>query len=170
MSALREGSISSSMFLADEATAAAEAAPTVPDRAVDRAAEAVWVAAQSRGWSSLVIVPMERTAAAVALARAVAMAGSAQRGEPVEGLDLRGLPLAESRPHAERLADRSRPYRRVAVVDSPLESQTAVLLARAADAAVLVAERDRTLLADVRTVLERVGEERFVGAVMLEPK
>ncbi len=166
---MREGSIGTSILVANDAAPAAEVASS-PERGVERAAEAVWVAAQRRSWSSLVVVPVERAAGAVALARALAVAGTAQRGEAVVGLDLRGLPLSESRAHAARLADRSRPHRRVAVVDSPLESQTAVLLACAADAAVLVVERDRTRLEDVRAVLDRIGQERFVGAVMLEPK
>jgi hypothetical protein len=156
-------------LLASDVVAKTEAAPAAAT-AVDRAAEAVWVAAQRRIWSSLVIVPADPSVNAVSLARAVAVAGTAQRGEPVEGLDLRGLPLSESRAHAERLADRSRPYRRVAIVDSPRQSQTALLLASAADAAVVVVERDRTAVEDVRWLVEQLGQERLVGAVMVEPR
>lgn len=152
-------------------TAVTKAAVAQPGEAAgfERAAEAVWVAAQRSSWSSLVIVPAEPGLGVVPLARALAAVGSAQRGEAVDGLDLRGVPLADSRAHVERLADRSRPYRRVALVDCPLESQAALLLATSADAAVLVVERERTTLEAAQSVIERVGAERFVGAVVIEP-
>lgn len=157
-----------SALLAGETAVRAAAAPAAGDVALERAAEAVWVAAQRSNWSSLVIVPAEPGLSVVSLARAVAAVGSAQRGEPVDGLDLRGVPVAESRPHAERLADRSRPYHRVALLDPPLESQAAVLLAGSADAAVLVVERDRTPVEQAERVIELLGRERFIGAVILE--
>ena len=77
-----------------EADAATEAA-------LGRAAEAIWVAAQKASWSSLVLVPAEPSLSTAALAAAVAAVGSVQRGEPVERLDLEGLPLARSRSVAE---------------------------------------------------------------------
>ena len=161
-------------FMAQGALLAGDAAvrtgvASVGDAGLERAAESVWVAVQGRGWSSLVIVPADAGINVVALARAVAAVGSAQRGEPIDGLDLRGVPLSESRPHAERLADRSRSFRRVAVVDCPLDSQAALLLARNADAAVLVVERDRTTLEAARRMIQQLGHDRFVGAVIVEP-
>jgi hypothetical protein len=133
------------------------------------AAEAVWVAAQKRNWSSLVVVPAEPSLVTVPIARALAATASAQRGEAVEFLDLRGLALAESRPLAERLADNGKPYRQVASVSCPLDSQTALLLSSSADAAILVLEQDRTPLASARRVVEIIGQSRFVGAIVLGP-
>src|SRR5262245_24127437 len=105
--------------------------------ALDPAVEAVWVAAQKRSWSSLVIVPAEARLDPAPLARAVAAAASRQRGEAVEYLDLRRLGLAESRPLADRLADKAAPpFRLVAAVRCPLDDQTALLLSSAADAAI----------------------------------
>jgi hypothetical protein len=150
-------------------TAARVAVAPAGEAGLERAAEAVWVAAQGTRWSSLVIVPAETGISAVALARAVAAVGSAQRGEPVDGIDLRGLPLSESRAHVERLADRSQPFRRVALLDCPLDSQAALLLAQSADAAVLVVERERTPLETARKVIAKLGQERFVGVVVAEP-
>ncbi len=144
------------------------AAPAA-ETAVDRAAEAVWVAGQRKAWSSLVLVPTEPGLPVAPLARAVAAVGSAQRGEPVELLDLRGRPLADSRPFAETLADAGERYRRVAALDCPLESQTARLLATSADAAVLVVVKERTSLAAARRVLDLLGLPRFLGAVVLDP-
>ena len=165
---LRGGSMAQSVLLAGDAAVKTVSTPA-GEAGLERAAESVWVAAQKAGWSSLVIVPAEAGISAVALARAVAAVGSAQRGEPVDGLDLRGLPLAESRAHAERLADRSRTFRRVALLDCPLDSQAALLLAQNADAALLVVERDHTTMETARRVIEKLGQDRFVGAVIVEP-
>jgi hypothetical protein len=136
--------------------------------ALARAAEAVWVAAQGRSWSSLVVVPADPGVSTARLAQAVAAAGSAQRGEPVEGLDLGGLALAQSRPAADSLADAASPYRRVAAIDCPLSSQTALLLASAAGGAVLVVTERQTELASARRLVELVGPSRFLGAVVLK--
>lgn len=134
-----------------------------------RAAEGIWVAAQKAAWSSLVVVPAGTGLPAAEIARAVAAAGTLQRGEPVEILDLRGLSLGGSRTTAETLADSSHPFRRVAAVDCPLDSQTAVLLASSAGAAVLIVEKETTSVEAARRVMELVGEARFLGAVVLEP-
>jgi hypothetical protein len=135
--------------------------------ALAQAAESIWVAAQESVWSSLVVVPAEPGIDTAAIARAVAAVGSAQRGEAVESRDLRGAPLADSRALTEALADRARPYGRVVAVDSPVESRSALLLSRAADAAVLVVQKRHTPLADARRVLELLGSTRFLGAVVL---
>jgi hypothetical protein len=138
-----------------------------PDLA--EAVEGIWVAAQKAAWSSLVVVPARTGLPAAEIARALAAAGTLQRGEPVESLDLRGLPLGRSRPMVEALSDSARPFHRVVAVDCPLDSQTAVLLASSAGAAVLVVERETTSVDAARRVLELVGPARFLGAVLLAP-
>jgi hypothetical protein len=137
---------------------------------LERAAEAVWVAARQRRWSSLVVVPAEPGLAAGPLARAVAAAASTQRGETVEYLDLRDVALGASRPFADRLAEDGKPYRVVAAVACPLDDRMALLLASSADAAILVLEQGGTFLASARRVLDLVGPSRFVGAVVLSAK
>src|SRR5262245_25470636 len=127
---------------------------TAGDPDLRRAAEAIWVAAQKAAWSSLVIVPAQPGLATATVARAVAAAGTAQRGETVEYLDLGGRPLAESRALAERLGETSRRYGCVAAVDCPLDSPTARLLSSTAGAAILVIERDTTTLASARQILD----------------
>jgi hypothetical protein len=146
--------------------------PPAKDRAeaLRRAAEAVWVAAQKGApWASLAVLPAEPGLRTGALARAVAEVGSVQRGEPVEYLDLQSINLAASRPLAETLADESRHFQRVVALGCPSDDRVADLLASSAAAAVLIVERDATRLAAARRVLEIVGPERFLGAVVLEP-
>lgn len=142
-------------------------APAAAASPLAGAAEAIWVRAQKTRWSSLVLVPAGPGLPTAALADAVASVGTAQRGEAVSSQDLVGAALASSRPLVELLADRSRPYRHVVAVDCPLDSQAALLLSSAADAAVLVVQRDRTTLASARRVLDLVGASRFVGSILV---
>ena len=146
-----------------------QAPESAPRAEFAKAAEAIWVRAQKATWSSLVVVPAGTGLPAAELAQALAAVGTLQRGKPVESLDLRGLALGRSRPMVEALSDSSRPFRRVAAVDCPLDSQTAILLASSAEAAVLVVERETTGVEAARRVLELVGPARFLGAVVLAP-
>jgi hypothetical protein len=131
------------------------------------AAEAIWVRAQKSAWSSLVVVPAGPGLPTAAIAEAVAAVGTAQRGEAVGSRDLRDVSLADSQPLVETLGDRGRRYHHVVAVDCPLDNQAALLLSSAADAAILVVQRDRTKLASARRVLDLVGPSRFVGAVLV---
>jgi hypothetical protein len=154
--------------VADVERARAGTAPAVPNSLAE-AAEAVWVVAQRSTWTSLVLVPADATLSTGPLAVAVAAAASAQRGEPVEYLDLREVTLVDSRPVVDKLADKNRRWRYVAAVHCPLESQAALLLASAADAAILVIEKEQTLLRSARRILDLLGEDRFLGAVLVGP-
>jgi len=142
-------------------------ASTTAGGAFASAAEAIWVRTQKSPWSSLVVVPAGPGLPTAAVAEALAAVGTAQRGEAVDSRDLRGVGLADSRPLVEMLADRGRPYQKVAAVDCPLDSQAALLLTSSADAAILVVQRDRTKLASARRVMDLVGPSRFVGAVLV---
>lgn len=143
------------------------AAPSDP--ALSRAAELIWVAAQRSTWSSLALVPAEPGISVGPIAAALAAVGGAQRGEPVQYLDLRGVGFADSRPAAETLADRAAPSRLVAALDCPLDSQAAQLLASAANLCVLVVAKDRTDLAQARRLVDSLGKERLLGAVIIDP-
>jgi hypothetical protein len=155
---------------AEPAAAEPAYAGTASLDALRRAAEAIWVAAQRFEWSTLALVPAEPTLQLHGLARAVAEIGSLQRGEPVEALDLRNVTLAGSRAAAETLAGETRPCRRVVALACPVEDPAAQLLASAATAAALVVEQDATRVGSARRVMELVGPERFLGAVVLAPR
>lgn len=63
-------------------------------------------------------------------------------------------------------ADRTR---FVLAVDSPLENPAAIGLLSGCDAVVLLVEQMRTRIADAQRILDLVGPERFVGAVLCAP-
>jgi hypothetical protein len=148
------------------APASAEA-PAWDPEALRRAAEGIWVAAQKAVWSTLAIVPAEARLRTAELARAVAEVGEAQRGERVEPLDLEKATLANTRTIIESFADESRPYARVVALGCPTDERAAELLATSVAAAVLVLEQEGTRIAAARRVLEIVGEDRFLGAVLV---
>lgn len=54
----------------------------------------------------------------------------------------------------------------VLAVDSPLENPAAIGLLSTCDGVVLLLERRRTRIADGQRILELVGPERFIGAVL----
>ena len=54
----------------------------------------------------------------------------------------------------------------VLAVDSPLENPATIGLLSICDAVVLLVERGRTRIPDGQRILELVGPERFIGAVL----
>ncbi|HZW89069.1 MAG TPA: hypothetical protein VFF12_08325 [Myxococcaceae bacterium] len=60
-------------------------------------------------------------------------------------------------------ADRTR---FVLAVDSPLENPAAIGLLSTCEAVVLLLERRRTRIPDAQRILELIGRERFIGAVL----
>jgi len=63
-------------------------------------------------------------------------------------------------------ADRTR---FVLAVDSPLENPAAIGLLSTCDAVVILLERQRTRIPDAQRIVELVGRERFIGAVLSPP-
>ncbi|MCG6928008.1 MAG: glycosyltransferase family 2 protein [Acidobacteria bacterium] len=143
--------------------------PATTEAAITRAAEALWVAVQDSPWPTLALVPAEPGLAVGALATAVASVGAAQSGKSIEGLDLRGRPLADSQALVEALAAPQPLHRTVVALDCPLESQAALLFARTAGMAILVVAMERTPSDDAERALELVGRSRFLGAVVQAP-
>lgn len=145
------------------------APPTEPDAARDtrQAYERLWVAALQSSWRTLAIVPAARGASGRAVAAALALLGSEYRGGPVELVHAEGLQLGACRALLERLDKVAEPHALVLSLDSPLDSQSALLVSRAADAALLVVPLGTTPWGEARQTIEAVGRARFLGAVTL---
>jgi len=134
------------------------------------AAEAVWVAVQGSPWPTLAVVPAEPGLSVGKLVGALAATGAAQRGQSVEALDLQGRPLANSQKVVEALAAPQPVQRSIVAVDCPLESQAGLLFARSAGAAILVVAMEHTRMEAAERILDLVGRERFLGAVVHAPR
>ncbi len=146
-----------------------------PETAVDdpapaelrRARQQLWVAISEKPWTSLAVVPAVPGASAESVARALANVGGEYHGRPIELVDARGLRFDGARALVERVAGVSERHALVALLDSPLESQPALLVARAASAALLVVPVGVARLADARKTVDSVGRAGFIGAVTL---
>jgi hypothetical protein len=132
-----------------------------------QAYERLWVATLQSEWRTLAIVPAHRAASGREVAAALAAVGSEYRGRPVELLHAEGLQLGGCRALLERLEGLAEPHALVLSLDSPLDSQSALLVARAADAALLVVPLGATPFGQARQAIEAVGRARFLGAVTL---
>jgi hypothetical protein len=132
-----------------------------------RAWQELWVAVQASPWTSLAIVPAVSGLSVAEVARALAEVGGEYHGRTIELIDARGLAFGGARELVERLSAPAQPHAAVAVLDCPLDSQAALLVARAASAALLVVPVGRARLADAQRVLESVGRSSFIGAVTL---
>ncbi len=134
---------------------------------LEKGMERLWVAVLQAPWASLVVVPAGRGVSGLAVARELAAAGSVYRGEPVEVLNAEGTRLSECRNLLGSVTGTAALHSLVIAVDCPLLTESARLLARAAQAAVLLVPIGTTPLADARRVVEAVGRDRFLGAVTL---
>lgn len=138
--------------------------PTPLDR---RAFERLWVALLQSWWSSVVMVPARPGLSGLLVAQGLAAAGAEYRGEPVEVLNAVGAQLGQCRGLLDQVAAVKSDHALLLAIDCPLEQESALLLARAAQAAVLLVPVGSTRLDEGRRVVELVGRGRFLGAVTL---
>jgi hypothetical protein len=135
---------------------------------VARGYERIWVALLDHPWRSLALVPAATGVSTNALARNVAQVGSEYQGQAVRFVPAEGLRLGGSRKLLESLG--GAPFGCVISTDLPSESEAALLLARTVDAVLLVVPLERARLGEVRSLIERIGRSRVVGAVSVEAR
>ena len=58
--------------------------------------------------------------------------------------------------------------RTIVVVSSPMLDVSAIPIARAVDAAVLVVPLGRTVLRDARRAMQLIGRDRFIGSIAIQ--
>lgn len=127
----------------------------------------LWVEIQGSPWTSLAVVPAVPGLSAEGVAREVARVGGEYHGREIELVDARGLAFSGARELVERVSSAAGRHALVAVLDCPLGSQAALLVARAASSALLVVPVGQARLADARRTIEGVGAANFIGAVTL---
>jgi hypothetical protein len=137
---------------------------TASPASVARGYERIWVALLDHPWRSLALVPATIGVSTNALARNVAQVGSDYQGQAVRFVPAEGLRLGGSRKLLESLGIGA-PFGCVISTDSPIESEAALLLARTVDAVLLVVPLERARVGEVRSLIERIGRTRVVGAV-----
>ncbi len=133
------------------------------------ARQQLWVASSPQPWTSLAVVPAVPGVSAESVARALVQVGGEYHGRPIELCEARGLRFDGTRALVERVSGAHERHTLVVLLDCPLESQPALLVARAASAALLVVPLGRARRAEARKTLDSVGKARFIGAVTLVP-
>ena len=134
------------------------------------AVEELWYMLLSRRWSSLVVVSPDRTPNTLRLARSLAEFGTRSRRtvELVDALQLdveRAAAIAQMvRPEGDlpRFAE----SRIVIALDSPMANPIAIEVLTACDTVVLLLEKGVSKIPQARKVIEIVGRQRLIGAVL----
>ena len=135
------------------------------------AVEELWYMLLSRRWSSLAVVSPERTPNTLRLARSLAEVGTRNRRRTVELVDALQLDIeraaaiaqmVESDGDLPRIAD----SRFVIALDSPIVNPIAIEVLTACDTVVLLLEKGVSKIPQARKVIEIVGRQRLIGAVL----
>jgi hypothetical protein len=131
----------------------------------------LWYRLLSRPWFCLVVVSPDQTPKTLHLAHSLAEFGTLHQRRPVEVIDAQQLDLeraaaiahmVEPEPGARPVAD----PRFVMALASPLVNPIAIGLLTASDAVLMLLEKGVTRMPQARKIIEIVGRERLVGAVL----
>jgi hypothetical protein len=128
----------------------------------------LWFTLTRTEWGTLAVVPVDRGAAAIAVARALADAGRQYQTEAVEVIDAAQLAPGDVQKVLRGFDDHPADGRRVLVaVGAPLDEAPAIPIARATDAAVLLVHVGQTEIGRIRRTLSCIGDDRFAGSIAI---
>ena len=127
----------------------------------------VWFRSLERSWRSLGIIPTDPAVDIGALPQLLAAIARQHDNGPVRLVDARGTRPDEVKTVIATLQSDQESEHLLVVLD-PLEANpAAVHLARAASATLLVVQLGRSRHAAIRNLVNAVGRQRCVGAVVL---
>jgi hypothetical protein len=142
-------------------------------------AQRLWLEIQRRQWSSLVLVPADPGASAASIAASLTKAGAALGDPELRVLNAEGMGTEAIRgviADLKLMADLStravsattgNPWRVVVTIESVLSNPLGIMLAQAADLALLCVRKRKTKLASVQRTVELIGRDLFIGSVVL---
>lgn len=126
----------------------------------------VWFAARRRPWSSLAVVSAHPGTSARTVAEALAAVGRLHGQRVTRLVDAEETALTEVDEVLKSLgAITGRDELAVVALGCPLAQATAIPIARACAAALLVVPLGESRFADAHRAIELIGADRFVGAV-----
>jgi hypothetical protein len=131
----------------------------------------LWYRLLARRWSCLVVVSPDLTPNTLHLARSLAELGTQQRQCLVEVIDGLQLDLERAKTIVQMVEpqeDIPRPTepRFVIALDSPIVNPIAFEVLSTADAVLMLLEKGVTRIPQARKIVESVGRERLIGAVL----
>ncbi|MEP7346273.1 MAG: hypothetical protein ABI877_13455 [Gemmatimonadaceae bacterium] len=127
-----------------------------------------WFTIVRHPWTSLVLVPADDVTSSMYVARKLADVAALHHSEPVTVVDAESLGAKDLNELMPQLEERVRAGGRILIaVRSPLTHHSAVPIARAADAAVLIVTIGRSRFNDSRRTIDCVGTGSFVGSITI---
>ncbi len=133
-----------------------------------RALQPVWFELRERKWNTLAVVPVGPGQATAEVAKGIADVARSFEGLEIEVWDAAGASIEEVRGVLREIESKAPGKQRVIIaLDSPEIEPSTLPLCRAADAAVLLVTLEHSTMRDARTVVSKVGEDKFVGGVTL---
>lgn len=130
---------------------------------------ALFQALVSREWLSLAVVSTEATDRAWWLVQALEQV-AAQSPRPLRTLNVLGVTMARAAAMAHALAPgklrAAAPQRYCVATDSPVLNPASLEVVMACDAVLLLLEEGRTRIPGARRLVELIGRERLMGAVL----
>lgn len=133
----------------------------------------LWLAVQTRRWSSLLMIPATGGLgdSLLSVAKALGEIGTEHLKQPIKVLDHRKVTLGQVESCIGALNNALAAGRRVLVViDSIAENPAGVRFASTTDAAILCFALGRSSAAAAKKTIEAVGKERFLGSLALRPR
>jgi hypothetical protein len=132
---------------------------------------ALWYSLRARPWRTLALVAPGNAPRAWRLAQKFQLVEGerAQTLKLVNALDA-NVGRVAAVAHAlspKKLESAPERARFILAADSPLENPVAIGLLSTCDAVLLLLERQRTRIPDAQRILELIGPERFIGAVLV---
>jgi hypothetical protein len=143
--------------------------PRLPHVTAD-AWPSVWFALAKHSWNSLVVVPASASLSSVTTARQLAAAAKMFEERPFTLIEAESVAPSSVRDIIGSFNDRVAAGERVLIaVGSPLTDYSAIPIARAADAAVLLVRLTETRGRDANRTIDTVGRSHFLGSITSSP-
>ena len=133
----------------------------------------LWLAMQTRPWSSMSVVPASSGASpdfSITVAGILARIGIMHLGVPVQVADATAIPLVHLAQFEAELQRIRADGERVLVAVAPASANPAsVPIAQATDLAMLCILLERMSTSEAKKTVTRVGASRFVGSAVFHP-
>lgn len=128
----------------------------------------LWFAVLRHEWRSLAVVPVAPGSSGLEVANALSEIGGIHRRAPLVVFESLKLELKQVASMLQELsAEAQEEGRALVALDSPLSNLSGVPIARAADRVLLVIDLGKTDLASAREVMDLVGRDKVIGAVVI---
>jgi len=127
----------------------------------------VWFALAQKSWTSLVVVPTDRSVRTEGVVESLAAAGQQHAERTVRLVDATGAQLRDYLRIATSFRMSGAANCMIVRLDPIADNPTALGLARAASLVLVVARFGESRLSSMRRLVEAVGRERVAGCVVV---